>query len=257
MKVDALESFTAKLVQLNDSAFMRLLSAFVQKVEGSEDVSHLLEGCNKSGDVYTMTLGDYSLFFSIINNVWYFIDLINPTKFRAGIGVRNPRFNNSINPTFNHTINPTFNHTINPTFNHTINPTFNHTINPVFNHTINPTFNHTINPTFNHTINPTFNHTINPVFNRMINPTFNRNIKGFYIYDLKNDLVYYSVDVRDNIMLIFDYRQNLLTFFAVQRNTGYSVYNKENNKYVGYLESNKSGGYNWFDTNGNWLRFLV
>ena len=258
MKVDALESFTSKLAQMKDMSFMKQLSGFVQKIEESNDITPFLASSNKSGEVYTMFLDEYSLFFSIINDVWYFIDIINPSKLRAGIGARNPMFNNSINPLFNHTINPLFNHTINPLFNHTINPLFNHTINPTFNHTINPTFNHTINPAFNHTINPTFNHTINPLFNRSLNPAINKNIEGFYIYDLKNDLLYYTAKTpKQDVIMVFEANQNQLQYYAVQRNTGYGIFDKDNNTYVGYFESNGTEGYNWFDLNSTWIHFLV
>ena len=74
-----------------------------------------------------------------------------------------------------------------------------------------------------------------------------------------NDLEYYSVNAlsRQDVMLFFKIGDNVLAYYAIQRNTGYSIFDINNNQYTGFVESNNKEGYNWFDSNANWIRFLV
>lgn len=260
MKVNALENFRNKLAVMNDVPFMRQLADFVQRVEKTVDVTPILNECRKDGDIYILNISPYSLYFSIINGEWYFIDLINPSKLRVGVQRRDPIYNHAINPVYNHRINPNYNHTINPAYNHTINPASNHTLNPASNRTINPAHNRTINPAHNRTINPAYNYTLNPVFNHSINPNYNKDLDGLYAFSVENNyLEYYGILIPShmNIMLIYSYEYCKPVYFAIQRASGFSIFELSNNEYVGYLESNKQEGYNWFDTNNNWIRYLV
>ena len=228
MKVNALEAFRNMLAILNDPSFMRQLSAFVQRIEGMRDITSILNECRQEGDIYIYYLEPYSLYFSIIEDEWYFVDMINPTKLRTGIGSRNP--------------------------------IYNHSINPIYNHSINPIYNHSINPIFNHSINPAYNHTIHPAYNHSINPYYNKNIEGFYAYNQSTKhLDYFAILVPNhlNIMTIYTYSDCKVAYYAVRRGTGFCVFNFSTNSYEGYLESHKNEGYNWFDTNNKWIMYLV
>ena len=67
-----------------------------------------------------------------------------------------------------------------------------------------------------------------------------------------------TVPSNGNVLIVYDYQQLDAVYFGVKRASGYSIFNINNLDYVGFLESNgKDDGYNWFNTELNWLYFVV
>ncbi len=159
------------------------------------------------------------------------------------------------NPVTNRMINPNFNRMINPNFNRMINPNFNRMINPTFNRMINPIFNRMINPNFNRMINPTFNRMINPNFNRIVNPNFNLLFSGFFSFNFS--LIPIEFIVVSNTNILFFNQDNVNTRIGIKhQNNGYVLFDL-NMQFIGHLESNSQNGYNEFDKNNNWTKFIA
>ena len=168
---------------------------------------------------------------------------------------RNPLHNYSINPIHNYSINPVHNYSINPVHNYSINPVHNYSINPVHNYSINPIHNYSVNPYHNYSINPIHNYSINPIHNYTINPRHNNNIPGWYVFDLKNMCVGFTVNVNNGAFLI-RYTNNIeIHSYWIKRATGYCIFDV-NLTYIGYAESDGNTGFNTFDLNGNWTGHL-
>jgi len=259
MKVQAVDNFTSKLSLIADTALMQKLSGIVTKLEASVDVDAFLSGCQYNDGVYSFQLDSYTLYFSIINDELYFVDIIEPIQVFRGISRKNPRLNSMINPKINSRINPNINSRINPRINSRLNPNINSRINPRINSRLNPNINSRINPKINSRLNPNINSSLNPRVNNRINPKITTNMDCRYVYDLATmKCLYYSIEVGiDDIIMIYDYQQIKPVFFGVKRETGYCIYKLENNEYVGFWESNGADGFNWFDNSLMWTCFVV
>lgn len=260
MKVQALDIFTNKLTLIADSSLNTKLSDLVVKLESSDNIDGFLSNCHRNGDVYSVRLGSYRLFFTIINNDLYFVDVIDPVQVFRGANKKNPRFNSIVNPRINSRINPTINSRINPTINSRINPLINSRLNPGINSKLNPRINTQINPQINNQINPNFNHTLNPHINTRINPKINTALDSKFVFDVDTmQCLFYCVEVPNNgkIIMIYDFQQATAVFWGVKRDTGYCIFSFVNNENVGFWESNGVDGFNWFDNGLNWKYFVV
>lgn len=260
MRVQALDNFTSKLSLIGSLSLRQQLSQLVTQIEASSSIDGLLSGWQFNEGVYSFQIDNYTLYCSIINGDLYFVDLIQPSVVFSGTNRKNPRINSSINPRINSRINPNINSRINPRINSRINPNINSRINPRIYSGLNPHINSRINPKINSRLNPNVNSRINPRINSRINPRINSNMDCFYVYDVNSmQCLFYCVLVPDasDVLMIYDYQQIRVVFFGVRRETGFSVFNFENNTYVGFMESNGADGYNWFDTGLNWIRFVV
>ena len=244
MKVQAVDNFTSKLALIADTSLMQKLSSVVAKLEASANIESFLASCQYNDGVYSFQIDSYTLYFSIINEEIYFVDIIEPIQVFRGINRKNPKLNSIINPRINSRINPNINSRINPRINSRLNPNINSRLNPRINSRINPNINSRLNPSIN----------------SRINPKINTNMDCMYIYNVTTvQCQYYSIVVPndDNIIMIYDYQYVRPAFYGIKRESGYCIFNIENNEYVGFWESNGSDGYNWFDNNLFWSRFVV
>ena len=168
-----------------------------------------------------------------------------------------PTSNRLKDPKLNGEVNPRNNGIIDPMRNWRIDPARNWQIDPARNWQINPARNWQINPARNWLINPTRNWQINPIRNWQVSPFRNTNFNGLYIFDRADDTcMYYGIlAMEGRFMLIFD-ENSAISFFAVKRVSGYSVY-AGNGVYAGHIESNEQNGFNWFDVHGEWRYFLI
>lgn len=163
---------------------------------------------------------------------------------------KNPKSDWSINP--DHTLS------INPKYTRSINPTHTRNINPIHTWDINPVHTWSISPVHTWSINPIHTWSINPKHIPSLKPS-NAGFKGLLVKDKETDVsLYYTVDcnVDENVLIIFDYTDNPV-FFAVGRQTGYSIFDFNTQTYIGYWESNGKGGYNWFNLNDEWIYYVV
>lgn len=131
--------------------------------------------------------------------------------------------------------NPQFNSFLNPNNNPDISPRFNSMLSPQFNSKLNPTFNSDINPTFNTTINPYFNAELNPLYNKELDPKYNPDLNPvFHI-----DAIVYNLQAQPGAVICIAWSNTVMVEF----NT--------NLEFTGYWVTNHGGGYNFFDTAGD------
>ena len=162
----------------------------------------------------------------------------------------------SKNPKSDWSINPDHTWAINPKHTWAINPTHTWAINPIHTWAINPVHTWAISPVHTWAINPMHTWAINPKHTPSLKPS-SVGFKG--LLDKDTDVaLYYSVDchVKENVLIIFDYTDNPV-FFAVGRQSGYSIFDFKTQAYIGYWASNGKGGYNWFNLNDDWLYYVI
>lgn len=138
---------------------------------------------------------------------------------------RDPRFNSFLNPNNNPDIHPKFNSNLNPQFNSRLNPQFNSDINPVFNTAINPYFTAELNPLFNKELDPRYNPDLNPMYHL--------------------DAVVYNLDAKPAALLCVAWPEKVLVEFNL------------NYEFTGYWVSNRAGGFNFFDTAGDFKGVIM
>ena len=164
----------------------------------------------------------------------------------------------SKNPKSDWSINPDHTWAINPKHTWAINPPHTWAINPIHTWAINPVHTWAISPVHTWAINPMHTWAINPKHTPSLKPS-SVGFKGLLVKDKDTDVaLYYSVDchVKENVLIIFDYTDNPV-FFAVGRQSGYSIFDFKTQAYIGYWASNGKGGYNWFNLNDDWLYYVI
>lgn len=132
---------------------------------------------------------------------------------------RDPRYNAFLNPNNDPDINPKFNPELNPQFNSRLNPVFNSQINPVFNTAINPQFVTELNPLFNKELDPRYNPDLNPMY--------------------RVDGVVYNLEAKPAAYLCVAWPERVMVEFNQQL------------EFTGYWIANGAGGFNFFDTGGD------
>ncbi len=138
-------------------------------------------------------------------------------------------------------------------------PAHNWQINPARNWQINPVRNWQINPARNWQINPAQNWQINPAHNYQINPYRNVLFSGLFVNRVNdNSAMYFAVNSGINGIILFFDSELRFSYYAVNVQSPTicgPVFTAENNDYTGFLCPCGSGGFNWFDLNGEWLYF--
>lgn len=132
---------------------------------------------------------------------------------------RDPRFNAFLNPANNPDIHPKFNPMLGPQFNAKLNPTFNSAINPVFNPSINPYFQSELNPLYNKELDPRYNPDLNPRYHL--------------------SAVVYNLRAEPAALLCVAWPEKVIVEFNLKL------------EFTGYWVSNQAGGFNFFDTSGD------
>ena len=130
---------------------------------------------------------------------------------------------------------PQFNAQLNPNNDPAIHPKFNPDLNPQFNSKMNPLYNSDINPTFNTAINPYFNAELNPLYNKELDPKYNPDLNPMYHFDA----VVYNLSAQPAALLCVAWPEKVLIEFNTQF------------EFTGYWISNNAGGFNFFDTAGD------
>lgn len=132
---------------------------------------------------------------------------------------------------------PRYNAFLNPNNNPDIHPRFNAELNPQYNARLNPMFNSQINPLFNTAINPQFVAELNPLFNKELDPKYNPDLNPMYHVDA----VVYTLDMQPQAAayLCVAWPERVLAEFNTK------------SEFTGYWISNGAGGFNFFDTAGD------
>ena len=170
---------------------------------------------------------------------------------------RNPRFVSRLNPIINSRINPRFNSRLNPRFNSSINPRFNSSINPRFNSSINPRFNSRLNYRFNSRINPRFNSSLNPCFTVLLNPYRAIRFLLPIVFDLNVVWTHFAVPLPEEYdgYIVFDLNLGLQHYVLSNKSGGYNLFDI-NNDWIGYWIPMEFG-FLEYDLMGNWTRFVI
>ena len=265
MKILNSNKFNEKVKQLDEFSKSEILEVLERLTKSDEQELRALGSKELEGGVFVLKVGDYRIFYTLDtdqsgkNTVMILLDIILTRDRATDIqyhGKKDPIWNHDINPIWNQDINPTWNQNINPIWNQDINPTWNQNINPIWNQDINPIWNQNINPTWNQNINPTWNHSINPKFNPRINPNINPTFSPQILYDLDGNRKEFIIVVTDEIIQFFSFDLKNIKFGVKHSESGYSLFDAEGNTYLGHLESDGQTGYNWFDTNNNWIGYV-
>jgi len=282
MKVLSTQNFIEKFKSLSDTEKKKIAPLFeslsqMDKVSFNDFLKKSKE-IVPSTSVFVIRLHDFRLFYTIVTKeqeeIVLFIDLVK-RKFTNKVTInpvasKDPRVNPTLNPHFNYTINPNSNYLINPNSNYLINPYSNYLINPNSNYLINPNSNYLINPYSNYLINPLSNYTLNPKSNPYINP-HNYSFSGQIVYDLSLNVKYFIVKASEEVILFYDVELNWRYFGVKAKGEDQKKVNKNkeeahpviyvvfdlNNRWVGYMVSNGSGGFNYFSLTNQWLYFVV
>lgn len=258
MKVLSTQNFIEKFKSLSDTEKKKIAPLFeslsqMDKVSFNDFLKKSKE-IVPSTSVFVIRLHDFRLFYTIVTKeqeeIVLFIDLVKR------------KFTNKV------TINPVASK--DPRVNPTLNPHFNYTINPNSNYLINPNSNYLINPYSNYLINPLSNYTLNPKSNPYINP-HNYSFSGQIVYDLSLNVKYFIVKASEEVILFYDVELNWRYFGVKAKGEDQKKVNKNkeeahpviyvvfdlNNRWVGYMVSNGSGGFNYFSLTNQWLYFVV
>lgn len=137
--------------------------------------------------------------------------------------------------------NPQFNSFLNPNNNPDISPRLNSMLSPQFNSKLNPKFNPDINPTFNTSINPYFNAEFNPLYNKELDPKYNPDLNPAF----RIDGVVYNLQGTPGALLCYAWPGKVLVEFNTQL------------EFTGYWITNNQGGYNFFDTAGDFKNVIM
>ena len=162
------------------------------------------------------------------------------------------------NPKTDWSINPIHTWAINPKHTWSINPTHTWAINPIHTWAINPVHTWAISPVHTRAINPFHTWSINPKHTPSLKPG-STGFKGYEVKDKDSDVsVYYTVEcnVKEKVLIVFDYSDNPV-YFAIGRDTGYSIFDFNTQAYIGYWASNGKDGYNWFDLDNEWMYYTL
>ena len=129
--------------------------------------------------------------------------------------------------------------------------------NPKSDWSINPDHTWAINPKHTWAINPTHTWAINPIHTWAINPVHTWAISPVHTWAI-NPMHTWAINPKHtpSVLIIFDYTDNPV-FFAVGRQSGYSIFDFKTQAYIGYWASNGKGGYNWFNLNDDWLYYVI
>lgn len=138
---------------------------------------------------------------------------------------KDPRFNSFLNPNNNPDISPKFNSMLSPQFNARLNPKFNNDINPIFNTTINPYFNPELNPLYNKELDPKYNSDLNPAFHA-----------SGAVYNLQAQMAAVLCEAWPGRVYV-EFNMAL--------------------EFTGYWIANGQGGFNFFDTSGDYKEVVM
>lgn len=136
---------------------------------------------------------------------------------------------------------PRFNTFLNPSNDPDIHPRFNPQLNPQFNSKMNPTFNSSINPTFNTAINPYFQPDLNPMYNKELDPKYNPDLNPMY----KLSAVVYNLNAQPAALLCVAWPEKVIVEFDLNLN------------WTGFWVTNNAGGFNFFDTAGQYKEIMM
>jgi len=158
--------------------------------------------------------------------------------------------------------NPQFNAFLNPSNDPDINPNFSTLLHPRFHAKLNPAFNTDINPVFNPSINPYFQAEINPLYNKELDPKYNPDLNPFFYLTA----VVYTLQAKPAALLVEAWPGRVITEFDTDGNwTGYWVFNEAGGfnffdtagDFKGVVMwPNGKGGFNIFDENPEWIGFV-
>ena len=263
MKILSSNKFNEKIKQLNDDSKARI-SQLLDKLGSCDKEALISMGSSElSSGVYVLRVGDYRIFYTLDTDesgkqtVLILIDIITREPAYDALLSRTAILKSNNDPKRNHSLNPIWNLSVNPTWNQSINPTWNQSINPTWNQSINPTWNQSINPTWNHRpkshMEPEHKSRLNPKINPNINPLFSPKV----LYDLDGNRKEFLVSVTDHFIQLFTFDLNNTKFGVEHPKNGYVVFEVVHHEYIGHLESNGADGYNYFDTNSNWIGFVI
>ncbi len=250
MKVFSTKVFSSKIKTFTERDFQTKLLALINFLNIANDIGVIDRNFEKSNNVYFFKLDDFRVFFTVEGDNVLLIDVIKKEGERMPF--KNPRIDNTINPLINHSINPRINGSLNPRINGSINPNINGSLNPRINGSLNPKINGSLNPRINGSINPRINGSLNPKINSSLNPRINPSFKGYYFYDLENNPTKIAIKANDKIILIFDFKFNLIEI-GVSNTYGFSIFDYNTLNYIYYISSDKMKGFNIFDINNNWI----
>jgi len=267
MKYHVTPDFTEKLGAVRPASLQRL-AALVKVIE-STDAEHVLEKLSAFGvrsmenDIYVVTAGSARIFFTFgsDNNTKYLLLLdvleYEPVAVATSVtGRRSPITDTSLNPNINTRLNPYVNSRLNPYVNSRINPYVNSSLNPHVNSLLNPFVNSNLNPFVNSKLNPFVNSQVNPMVNSSINPRVNKYYQGPYLYDLGLKEAGFIVKASDNVILIFDDRNERVGLGVKNAIDGYTLFDAQNN-WIGHLVPDEQGGYLRYDKDNQWIGIVV
>lgn len=137
--------------------------------------------------------------------------------------------------------NPQFNSFLNPNNNADISPRFNSMLSPQYNSKLNPKFNSDINPTFNTGINPYFNAELNPLYNKELDPKYNPDLNPMYHIDV----VVYNLQAQPAAFICIAWPERVMVEF------------NDKFEFTGYWIANGQGGFNFFDTAGDFKNVVM
>lgn len=158
---------------------------------------------------------------------------------------KNPQFNSFLNPNNNPDISPRFNSMLSPQFNTKLNPKFNSDINPVFNTTINPYFNPELNPLYNKELDPKYNPDLNPAFN----------LSGA-VYNLQGEVgALLCIAWPNTVIVEFNTSLEFTGYWVTNRQGGYNFFDTSGDFKSVIMCANGKGGFNVFDEGNEWLGF--
>lgn len=267
MKYHVTPDFSKKLGSVRPGSLERLgaLVRIIERADSEQVLEQLSPFAVRSmeGEIYVASAGSARVFFTFGGDgdakYLLLLDVLEYEPVAAATSVprrRSPVTDSSLNPNINTRLNPYVNSQLNPFVNSRINPYVNSNLNPFVNSRLNPFVNSNLNPFVNSTLNPFVNSRLNPAINSSINPKVNRNYPGPYLYDLGLRETGFVVTASDNVILLFDDKNERVGLGAKNSIDGYALFDASNN-WTGQFVPDGQGGYLHYDKNNKWVGIVV